>query len=270
MDKLLAITILTFKEGIRQRVLLGVSLGAIILLTIGVLIAGFFMRDISKILVDFSLSIAGVGGLLVPFFIGLNMLAGDIEKRTIFTILSQPVSRWHYVIGKFLGLSLLTFVVCLVLSIFGICAVLAGKYIYGAVYFRKFSTAAYFIAAFFSYWGINVLLAMVLLWSAVTTSSFLAMLLTLATYLIGHTLDDIVAFVNSNAPNNITEEIIRDVVSYVQYVVPNLSAFDLKLSAAHALIPALSDLLILFAYGGAYIAGILMVSILIFNKRDIV
>lgn len=270
MDSLIAISILTFKEGIKQRVLFGISAASVVLLIVGVLISGFFMRDVGKILVDFSLSIASVGGLLIPIFIGINMLAGDIEKRTIFTILAQPVSRWHYVLGKFLGLSLLTFVVVMVLSVFGLFSILAAKAMYGAIYFKKFSIASYFTGAFFSYWGINVLLAIVVLWSSLTTSSFLAMLLTLATYLIGHTLDDIVAFVNSNAPNNATEEMIRSVVTYLQYGVPNLSAFDLKLPAAHGQIPAASDLLMLLVYGGAYMLGVLMISVAVFYRRDVV
>ncbi len=269
MRKLLSIAIFSLKEGIRQRIFYGVSIAATVLLGIAVLVSGFFMRDISKILVDFSLSVVSAGGLLVPLFISINMLAGDLEKRTVFTVLSQPISRWHYIIGKFLGLSALSFLVIFFLSCAGLLAIWFGYFLYGPIFFEKFSLISYISASFFIYIGINVLTSLVILWCSLTTSSFLAMLLALASYLIGHSLDDIVSFVNTNAPNNHSEELIRHIVNYLQYIFPNLSAFDLKLSASHGIIIPLKEMAYLLLYGSAYSLAILMISIMIFNKRDI-
>ncbi|HID97971.1 MAG TPA: hypothetical protein EYP57_07280 [Thermodesulfobacteriaceae bacterium] len=269
MRNSIAIAIFTLREGLKQRIIIGLSLAALIMLTSGVMISGFFMRDISKIVVDLALSVASAGGLMVPFFVGINMLAGDIEKRTIFTIMAQPVSRWHYVIGKYIGLSILTLIVILFLASLGLASIWVGKLMYGPVFFKKFSMKSYLVAVFFNYWGTNVLLSLVVMWSSITTSSFLSFLLTLASYLIGNTLDDIVSFVNTNAPNNPMEETIQTAVIYLQYAVPNLSAFDLKLPVAHGIATSVEEAAVLVSYGAACITFILMISILTFNRRNI-
>ncbi len=269
MNKVLAIALITLKEGLKQRIFYALGIIAVVLLFSGVMVAGFFMRDISKILVDIALSLTAFGGLLVPVFIAVNMLAGDIDRRTIFTIMAHPVERWQYVAGKFLGLSWLTLLVVLFLAGAGLVAVWAGYHLYGPVYFSKFNIFAYLIAVFLICIGLNVLLALSLFWCSISTSSFLALMLTLASYFIGHTLDDIVAFVNTNAPKNSTEELIREVINTVQYLFPNLSAFDAKLAAAHGIVMPAGEILMLTLYGVAYLSALLVLSALIYSRRDI-
>ncbi len=269
MNKIIAIAILTLKEGLRQRIFYGVSLVAVLLLGMAVMVSGFFMRDISKILVDFVLSITAVGGLLVPFFVAINMLAGDIERRTVFTVLSQPVARYQYILGKYIGLSGLSALVICFLACAGLLSVWAGHLIYGAFFFQKFHFLAYLSGVFFIYLGINVLLALVMLWCSVTTSSLLALLLTLSSYVIGHTLDDIVSFVNTNSSKNQAEEGIRQAVNWLQYIFPNLSSFDLKLAASHGILLSWSEQASLICYGVSYSIAVLLISIFAFSRRDI-
>lgn len=268
MKCVLAVALMTFKEAAKQRVIYGTSITAIALLTLSVMISGFFMRDISKILVDFSLSVTTLGGLLIPIFIAVNMLSGDLEKRTAFTILSRPVARWQYIIGKFSGLSLLLLSNTFLLSIMGLVAVYAAIKIYGIVYFKNFSILSYIMADLSVFMGINILLALVIMWSTLTTSSFLATILTLASYFIGQAIDDIVAFINNN-PVYTINSLLKSVINILKYIVPDLASFDLKLAAAHSLVIPFKDILYLFSYSTFYIAAVLSISILVFNGRDI-
>ena len=259
---------MTFKEAVKQRVIYGTSLSAVALLILSVMISGFFMRDISKILVDFTLSIVALGGLLIPIFIAVNMLSGDMERRTAFTLLTMPIARWQYIIGKFTGLSLLLFFNIFILSTMGIAAVYAAREIYGLCFFKNFSIISYTIAAVSIFMGINILLAIVVMWSTLTTSSFLTTILTLSSYCIGETIDDIVSFVNNNSVSQI-DGLLKTVINTIKYIIPDLSAFDLKLAAAHGLIVPFQELLSLFSYSIFYIAAVLSISILVFNHRDI-
>ena len=93
MKDIISIALLSLKEGLRQRILFGVLVLAILIMMFAVLISGMFMRDLLKIILDICLAAVTAGGLLVPLFIAVNMLAGDIEQRTIFTILARPISR---------------------------------------------------------------------------------------------------------------------------------------------------------------------------------
>ena len=75
MNNILAVISITFKEGLRQRILYGVIISALLLMFFAVLFSGLFMRDISKIILDFCLSAVSIGGLLIPFFLAVNLLS---------------------------------------------------------------------------------------------------------------------------------------------------------------------------------------------------
>ena len=117
MRAVFSVALLSFKEGLRQRVLYGVVLAALLMMSGAVLVSGFFLRDISKVILDFSLATVTLGGLTIPLFLAIHMLARDIERRTVFSLLSRPISRGQYLFGKFNGLLLLTGLVMLFLSI---------------------------------------------------------------------------------------------------------------------------------------------------------
>lgn len=270
MNAIKATALLSYQEGLKHRVLYGVLIFALFLMAFAVLISGMFMRDISKIILDLCLSAVNVGGLLIPFFLAVHLLARDIEKRTIFTILSKPVSRTDYVVGKYLGIVLLTGTVMAVLTGTTLISVWIGKLIYGSRYFATFSIQAVLLSVLMSFLGLMVLNALVVFWCSITTSSFIATLLTLATYLIGHTIDDVVRFLSTEIKLSAGEvaESLRYTVKFVQYLFPNLSAFDVKLQAAHGIMIPAADSLFLAAYGAAYVVSVLALSVLIFSRRD--
>lgn len=270
MNSVYAIAVLSYKEGLKHRVLYGVVVFALIMMAFAVLISGLFLRDISKVILDLCLSAINVGGLLIPFFLAVNLLARDIEKRTIFTILSKPVSRSHYILGKYFGLVLLTATVMAVLAAATFVTVWAGKLMYGERFFSGFSIPAVLISIGLSFVGLMVLNAIVVLWCSITTSAFIATLLTLFTYLIAHTIDDVVRFlsVEHEMAAMKASSTILHTVQLAQYLFPNLSAFDIKLQAAHGLIIPMADAAFLVLYAAAYVTATLAVSVLIFSRRD--
>ena len=107
MTVLWPITLITFKEGIRNRAVYGISLLALLLFGANFLVAGMMPRDVGKVAVDFALSTISLSGILLVLFIGINLLAKDIDRRTIYMVLARPISRSQYIIGKFFGMCLL-------------------------------------------------------------------------------------------------------------------------------------------------------------------
>ena len=269
MTNITAISWLTFKEGIRQRLLYGVFIFALLIISFAVLVSGLFMRDISKIILDFCLMAVGLGGLLIPFFLAINLLSKDIERKTIYTMLSRNISRGEYILGKYLGLILLSALVVFLLTLTSLIAVYIGKQIYGDFFFRSFSLYPVFTAAFFIWVSSAVLTSLVSLWCAVTTSSFLATLLTLFTYIIGQTIDDVVRFVGIETSGVEISQSVRYAVNIAQYVFPNLAVFDLKLQAAHNMIMPFNELSTIILYGMSYSTVALSIAIFIFRRRDI-
>jgi len=264
-----AVAMLSFKEGLRHRVLYGVLLAAMLLMSCAVLVSGFFLRDISKVILDFCMATVTLGGLTIPFFLAINLLAKDIERRTIFTLLSRPVSRGQYLIGKFFGLLLLTGLIMLLLTGFVWLSLQGGEFLFGSRFFVQVSWVSIVTALFLSWLSVLILNAFVVLWSTVTTSSFLATLLTLFSYVIGHFIDDVVRFLQIEVTMEKVSESVRITVDIAKYLFPNLAAFDLKSTAAHGLQIPITDVLTLTAYAGVYITVLLTFSTIFFNRRDL-
>jgi ABC-type transport system involved in multi-copper enzyme maturation permease subunit len=70
-------------------------------------------------LVNLVLSSISLFGVIIAIFVGIGLVSKEIEKKTLYTILSRPVRRWEFIAGKYLGL-LLTLVVNAVLMIVGV------------------------------------------------------------------------------------------------------------------------------------------------------
>ncbi|MDW7773840.1 MAG: ABC transporter permease subunit [Desulfobulbaceae bacterium] len=269
MKTIWPIALISFKEGLRHRVLFGVVIFAFLFNAFAVLISGFFMRDILKITLDLCLSMVSIGGLLVPFFLTITLLSGDIEQRTIYTILARPVSRANYIVGKFIGLGLVAASIISILTVTTLLAVWGSTQIYPDHFFTGLSVSSILVSSFMALLGILTLNSTVVLWCCITTSSFLATLLTLSTYVVGQTVEDLVHFVSVQTPGVEISPVVKKVIHVTLYVFPNLAAFDFKQQAAHGLAISLQEVFFVTIYGCTYTTAILIIAVLYFKKRDL-
>lgn len=103
MRQILAIAGTTVGEAIRRRVLLVILLvGLFFLVTapgLGVLAA----RQEITVLKSMVLGIIQLTSAVIAIVLTVYMLPNEIERRTIYTILSKPVLRWQFLVGKYLG-----------------------------------------------------------------------------------------------------------------------------------------------------------------------
>lgn len=269
MNTILAISLITFKEGLRYRILYGIVVCAIFMMISSLLISGFFMRDIVKVTLDICLAAVTLGGLLVPFFLTITLLARDIENKTIYTLLAKTVSRKSYIIGRYLGLSLLTLLIMSILTVSTLITTFCSTLIYPDHFFKHLSYIPIVVNLFAAFFGVLVLNSVVFLWCSLLSSSFLATLLTISTYVIGQSVEEMVYFMSQKTPGVEISPITQGVVKLTLYIFPNLAAFDVKLAAAHSLPLHYQELLYLTIYGVSYIAVMLFLSIRVFQRRDL-
>ncbi len=104
-EQLLAITRNTFFESIRQPIVLVLLVVATLLIIFSNATSAFTMEDDQKMLVDIGLATIFIFGALLASFIASNVLTREIENRTVLTVISKPVGRPLFVIGKFLGVA---------------------------------------------------------------------------------------------------------------------------------------------------------------------
>ena len=102
---ILAIARNGFLESIRQPVFIVLVVVGILALVLNVNLAAFTLEDDNKLLIDLGLSTLFLTGLLLAAFTATSVLANEIENKTVLTVVSKPVSRPAFVIGKYLGVA---------------------------------------------------------------------------------------------------------------------------------------------------------------------
>jgi ABC-2 type transport system permease protein len=106
LEQLLAIARNTFLESIRQPVVLVVCVAATILIVLSNPFSAWTMQDDQRMFVDIGLSTVFLSTAILASFIATNVLSREIENRTVLTVVSKPVPRPVFIVGKFLGVSL--------------------------------------------------------------------------------------------------------------------------------------------------------------------
>ena len=101
---IVAIGLNTFREAIRDRVLYLLLVFALVVIGASRLLALLTVGSEDKIIKDLGLSAISIFGILTAVFLGVSLVFKEIDKRTIFTLLANPVPRWQFVLGKYLGL----------------------------------------------------------------------------------------------------------------------------------------------------------------------
>src|SRR5262249_61811620 len=90
----------TFREAVRDRVLYNLIAFAVLLSGAAILV-GQISIDIERLVViNLSLTAISLFGIVIAIFIGIGLVSKEIDKRTLYTVLSRPVRRWEFIAGK--------------------------------------------------------------------------------------------------------------------------------------------------------------------------
>ena len=253
MHRIIAILENTFKESLRQKILLLLVVFAVILIIISVFLEPFALGEAPKIMRDFGLAAASLFGVLTTIIIGSALMHKDIEKKTIYTVLSKPVKRSEVILGKFFGLSALVFLL-----------VFAMLIIHQLVIFLYEGTfdPVLLISLPFTMIEVMVLLGILLLFSSFSSTT-MSSIMGVIFFVVGHALPDLKLFADQS------KIIVFKYLAYgFYYVLPNLENFNLRIDLAYKL-PLYSDQIIFsLLYGIMYIIFLLYVTKIIFERRE--
>lgn len=267
MSGIFSLAYITFKEGIRSRAIFGMFIMVLLMLSAVVTLTNLFMRDVVKVAVDLSLSTTSLSGLLMTIFIGIDLLSKDIDKKTIYMVISRPISRTQYVMGKFFGLSLLVVVAIAFLGIISSLPI----YFAGLTYKNPlsiFKWNIYFIAILFIVMKLVLISSVIIFFSSITSTSFITFVLTFATYLIGSTNEVVKGILDAKIEGISISPPMAALIKFVYFVFPNLSAFDLKIQAAHGLAVSMEYCIWVICYWLFYISIMVTGGALIMRRRE--
>lgn len=244
----------TFREAVRDKVLyvLLFLAGAAILgsKALGWISVG---QDI-KIMKDFSLASIQVFGVLIAIFVGTSLVYKEIDKRTLYTIVSRPIRRYEFIVGKYLGMAALLLVVTVAMAAVATLYVLA---LGGGL------TASFYWAAVLIYAELLLLTAFAVLMSSLTTP-ILGAFVVLSCFLFGHATG-----ILTDLPKPLEESAARPILQALYYIVPNLDHFNIRAEAANGVAVSTIYCLWALAYGAAYTAMMLILAVLAFEGKDV-
>jgi ABC-type transport system involved in multi-copper enzyme maturation permease subunit len=254
MGKIIAIALNTFRESIRDRIFYSLLAFAILMLGSSVILGYLTIGDSLKIIKDFGLSSIAIFGTLIAVFVGIGLVYKEMEKRTIYLILSKPVDRRQFLLGKYCGLSLTLMVEVLVMTIglFVLC------------YFNKPEIPWELLYAIIPIiFELQLILAVALFFSTFA-SPFLSGLFTLSLFIVGHSSSDLKVLVENS--DNV---VLKGVCNILYYALPNFENLNFKARVVHHLPISLNEIGFSLLYASVFISLILILAILIFQHRDI-
>src|ERR1700749_4505178 len=95
----------TFREAVRDRVLYNLIAFAVLLSGAAIFVGQISIQIERLVVINLGLTAVSVFGIVIAIFIGIGLVSKEIEKRTLYTMLSRPVRRWEFIVGKFFGLA---------------------------------------------------------------------------------------------------------------------------------------------------------------------
>jgi ABC-type transport system involved in multi-copper enzyme maturation permease subunit len=257
---------ITFKEGVRNRILIGILFFALLLSLLNLIFSQMFTYDLSKVSVDLGLSMVSIAGLAIIFFMGINLMARDFEKRTIYMVISRPIARWQYVVGKFLGLALMVGLSGFIISILAACSVKIIMLRSPSFIPPDYSWTTFWVSLAFSLLSLLIVTAIAQLFTTITNSSYIALLLTGCSYFIGQNVEMVRKLLTDREGGSL---LLQGLIETVTWVFPNLSAFDLKTAAGYGLSLDKWSLMWVALYGISYMSIILIVTVFAFQRREL-
>lgn len=246
----------TFREAVRDRVLYNLVAFAL-LMTGAAIFVGQISIDIERlVVVNLGLTAVSLFGIVIAIFIGIGLVSKEIERRTLYTVLSRPVRRWEFIVGKFLGLAgtLVVNSFFMALGVFAALFYVSRQLQSGD---RWVLVALYFIILQFV-----IVTALTLLFSSFS-SPLLSAVFAFSLFVIGSFSEDLRGFAA------MAHGMSKWLATAAAYIVPNFSALNVITSVAHQ--QPVSGQLIVYntAYALVYAAMALSGAVLIFEHRNL-
>lgn len=253
--RILSVAANTFRETIRNKILYAILAFALFVIGLTVFLADLSVGDLARIILDVGLASIHLFGVVMAVFIGITLISHEVERKTVYLILSKPVPRWEFIIGKAVGLcltlALTTFIMACVLFL-----VHAG-YQYGGG-----ARPDIFIAALGIYMELVLLICLASLFSTFTTP-VLSAIFTLSMFFIGHVTRDLLLFGGRSS-----SAAVQGAARLLFHVLPNLENFNWKNDVAYGGVRVLAVVPPAAGYLLAYAAVVLGLACLIFSRKD--
>ena len=257
MKNVLTVAANTFREAVRDRVLYNLVFFALLIMAAAIFVGQISIGIEESIIVSLGLSAISVIGLFIAVFIGVGLVAKEMDKRTLYALLAKPVKRWQFLMGKFFGLVMTLAVNTAAMGVGLVLAMWVVKHPLekGDLYV--------FVAVYLMLLKLSLLVSFALLFSCFT-SQFLAILFMALIYVAG-----VFAAGLRTMPGVDLLPAGMVLLRVISYVLPNFENFNVLGVVAHG--GRVPGSLVIYAtmYAVVYGATVLAMATMLFSRRDL-
>ncbi len=254
INKIFIIANYTFKDLLKSKILyITLFMGLSIMLA--TYVATEFTYGVpEKVALDFGLGLLSLSSLGVSLFMGATLLSNEIESRTVYMVISRPVPRWVFIVGKILGLLLVLFLNISILSLMTIgCSSFLGGKIESLIFY-----ALGFIAL-----ECTLLLLVVVLFS-LFANTILSSLMALVLLILGHAIKE-----TQSTTFVMNRGYLKKLIEFYHLVLPGFYKLNLKDFVVYENVASLDFIPYSFLYGIFYSCFLFGLIVYIFNKKNL-
>lgn len=254
ISKIQTIAFYTFKEIFKSKILLNVFFIGLGLMLVTYVATEFTFGVPERVALDFGLGMLSFSTLGISLFLGVGLLSKEIDSRTVYMVISRPVPRYAFILGKLLGLMSIQFLNVLILSLM----ILTSVYFLGG----EVSSLIFWAIGFIFLESLMLLFLVVLV--SLVANNILTVLLSIVLLLMGHAVRETqeISLVKSSS-------LIKGLLEIYHFVLPGFYKLNLKDFIIYEQTLPSSYLYSGLAYGTLYSAFLLCLIVYIFNRKNI-
>ncbi|MCD6406993.1 ABC transporter permease [Candidatus Aerophobetes bacterium] len=239
----------SFRKSLRDKIFIIFFIFASILIFLSFLLSSLTFTARLKMIKDVGLFGISVFSSFIAIFLSAEAVVGEVEKKTIYILLSKPPGRKNFLLGSFLGIALTA----------GTSILINGCILFFLI-FTKQNIIDYeiLIALFFMELEVLVLTSIGIMFSSFSSSVMTSTFLSLLFYILGHLNPQFESL------KKITQStILKELLTFLQWILPNLELFKIP-ESLNMFYAALAALYSVF-YSGIY----LIIACIIFERRQL-
>ncbi len=259
IGRIWAIALNTFREAARMRVLYGILVLVLASNILALVLGQMSITEEDRVARDVGIAGISLFGSLTAIFLGIMLLYTEVQRRTIHGIVSKPIERWEFVVGKYTGMALVLTVLVVVFGI-AMTGMLAWQ--------GSGMTLAVGKAVLMSWMEVLVVAAIAIFFSSFSTP-FLSGIFALGIWVLGRVTPDIERATKAGS------SAIGGIANVALHIIPDLHVFsvsgrtlDGKFTSIHGDFVSWGYVGLSGLHGLGWIVGLLAFAALLFQRRD--
>jgi len=245
----------TFREAVRSRVFYILLAFAVSLVSFSYVLGFLAIGLLRRVVLDAGLSTISFFSAMTAIFVGIGLIYQEVEKKTIYNVLSKPLSRLTFLVGRYIGLMAVLLVnLAVMVAVLSVVLLLVGGF-----------TPRIFEAALYIYMELTIITAVALFFSSIT-SPVVSAICTAGFYVIGHTSSSLPQIVAPNIPT----EMGKRFVILLYHLLPDLNLLNINNLVVYDVATADGFFTHALTYTILMVAVLLLGAALAFRRRNLV